>query len=475
VARTGQSPDAYLADAGGLVNDDVFYKESIMPRNRNRGKSSVSSEMHNQPRGTSASIFDKLPLMKSSEMEGVMPASGRRLVTYGYEDPYATLGVGLFGFQYDKIDLTCFFSGGTVEPAVKPLQDFTTTDMYMNLVVELINERISFNQFNLTTAGNLNTYLNDYAAAFGAIRGLQALIELHGYNRPCDDISRNLWMNKSAIEARLNRLETYPFPPKMRAALDDLFGVYLLDGTGLPPMYSMIGGPLNDLTSQTDINNILTNIVDPAINNMSSLTPASDSALIVKALKLKYGDPQPIGAKSINTSAALYYLHLSQAYQYQDLTSGNTWVAPCLGSTTVPNIPIWVYGGNAGITPYTFTLLRPTVFANNQNVVPGSIGTRGAIGFTPNSTVGTYIDGFNQSTGARGTSTGSGAGPTTAVTLNDWVNETLPWARIAQLETGVSSQVTTDGRILDGWTRFYVAEADMVDETVRFLRQLYEL
>lgn len=442
-----------------------------MRGNKKFGSSKENARTGSQPRSTAATTFDNLPIMRMEQETATLPGSGRKLVTYGYEDPYASLGSGLFGFVYSFFDLLGYQAGGAVETVLQPMSDFWTRDAYLNIVMELVSNGISFNQFNEAAANDFYLYLNSWAKAFMALRGLQALVLLHGYNRACDEVARAIWVNRQQIEALLNRLESLPFPSKLKAALDDLCGVYFIDSYGLPPLFSIMSFPGRDLTSQTDIASLLADIT----TNINGTVGNADSALTIKALVLKYGQPTPIGQKTLNTDPAYYYMHLSQGYQYQDTTSGNTWCAPQLNSPSVPDLPVFIHGGDKGVTPYSFTLLRPTLFSNVSNSLPAVTGPRGALGYLPNSTFGTYIDAYNQLTGVKGAATGAGAGATTAVNLNDFANGTLPWARVAQLETTNGAQVTGDGRILPEWTRFYVPEAVLVDETIRLYRQLLEL
>jgi len=439
-------------------------------RNRKRSGGSRSAAPSTS---TSAQVFDHLPHLVAEVDKGTLP-SGRVAMSYGYEDPYSPNGIGLFGFQYDYVDVTCAHSGGTLEAELVPLQDFWTKDAYLDLVMKQISKGfVTFNSFGLTVATAAINYMNSFSTAFMALRGLKALVELNGYNRACDAVAFAIWQNRAMIEALTNRLESFPFPPKLRAVLDDLCGVYMIDGSALPPMYAMVAFDTYDLTNQTDIGLLINNVIIPNINNLSG---TQDNAFIMKVLDANYGTPTPFGPKPINHSEALYWLHVSQAYMYLDTTSGNDWIAPATGSTTVPDVPIFVHGGSAGIAPYTFTLIRPPVYGNGNNVLPTALGERGLLGFAPNSTLGTVVDAYNQATGAKGASTGAGAGATTGVTLNDFVNELpMPWARVAQLETLVSSQVTTDTRILGEWTRFYIPRAVLADETIRYFRSLLEL
>jgi len=394
--------------------------------------------------------------------------TGRTIQSFGYEDPFGTNATGLWGIPQAAAVFGGIWTGGTTASYEQPLVDFCN-QVYNTLYVLAAGKGMSVTSFSLVTPANFGNYMSGYLGAYSGLRLLQSLTNIFGYNRACDAVAQNVLAFKPQIEGRLARLEGYPIPPSFKAAADKMCGVFVPSDNAVPPFFTGVTGAQNlDLTASASITSILTNI-DTNITNM--LGTAADLSNIIRLFAFLYGEPAPLGQKQIITDPQLYYLQLSQAWGYSDTTGATAWWAPS-ASSTVRDLPVYVWGKAETIDPLWFTLFRPALYANTANVALASVGQRGVFGANVSTPNGTTLNAYSSQGGVSSFNTSSAAGVST-ITVTDFVDFEFLWAPIARTEVAVNSQISGDSRILPNWERYYVQYAEVIDETVKLYQKWF--
>lgn len=375
--------------------------------------------------------------------------------------------------QYPEVHWDTFQATGSTVTDVPASTTGTVVSRYFQEIVNVINfnGRFTPNQV-LTATGHWATWLNDYTEVLSIVRGCEAIMASAGLNGwfKVFGSAFNAQGNFDRVMYLRERLEKIPFPPKLRAYLDRMFGVF-----GIVDDDMWIVAMINDaatttavttLTSATEVATLLTRAetILPDIEGTGTI----EANIINQVLAMVYGPPAPFPAKTFDTDPTWYDMHYMQAGQIRDTQAALTYINPqSTGAAGVPGIvPIPVrYGCDA---PHLLSILRPSVYQAGAQTGVANASPVGLVTFPSNH--GTFARVYKADIA------------TTAIVTNEVVTAGLTpfspvvdgygfwWTELSVL--GATGLWQNDTRRYDRWDEYYVGTDRMASATRKYLDQL---
>jgi hypothetical protein len=452
---------------------------TVMPRRsrRNYDKRENGSSRDESPPGSGGRYktfgTTAVNYTRTTVETGVLNTYGHHsFAGYGWQDPYETNGPGLIQILYPLTVTNGIFAGGVTQQFETSLVSIIA-EMPNMLYAMAGNLGLSITSFFTATLDtSFTAYCDGIINLYSTLRMLQAAAGLFGINNACNAIAENLLNNKASIEARIARLEAYPFPKSIYAAVDKMVGVFITGNAGDAPL--LVGASAGtfanqDLSSQANLTTLFTNI-DTVFGNIASIN-ATDFGNIMRLLSYLYPISGPFGDKPIHTNAADYYMHFTVACIYWNTTS-----LLLFSSTVSTGAPfkLYAWGDVNQLDPLWGTLFRPTVYYNLTGGTAANTAGRGVYGYGTVSGSSLQIGYYRSQTGVF---TNDGFTGAAARVINiagavqaDW---DFPNASIASQNIVLANILGTDFRCHPGYNNLYPAPADTCDATAKMYQEWF--
>jgi len=408
--------------------------------------------------------------------------SGTHLSSYAWNDPFASSSPGLYVLPDTSISYPKAISPGT--GATAHAEDNIVSTFVGQMMDQMYARaaRMGLSITNYNSTGTIEaswaTFWQNWIDQYRAIQGLRAMSAMYGYNIACSTVATVINNNLPRIDSMLNRLIPYPMPPSLYENIMKTHGVFLSGNNADPPIWSLSAPvTLAQLDVVANIANYLTGI-DSLYTAMVGISNI-DLANITRVLNQLW-KPQAQPVPQPRTGDQHYQMMRTQGIEWSDGAT-NSWNAPSLDNTGVPNVPMLFYGDLSTVDPIWTTLFRPVVTFSDNNSIFVKTSLYGVFQmFRANVTNGSEITFYAASNGAFGNASATqlisaGAAAATVITPATGVAFDFPWAPIPMIKTTSVNELSTDFRSLPGFQRMYVPLADLMRNTEKLYGDMFIL
>lgn len=337
--------------------------------------------------------------------------------------------------------------------------------IYIQMVDALARKYANAQNLFLTSANDLNTYVDPFMGALSTIISLVSLYNSDGYNEVLSKIAQAGGTNRAAVQSLLDRIQTLPIPPGMVDLVCRNYGCFANEEGDVVWM-NVHNNTGNATVLDMTLAASWTTLVANATTDLNTVITASESGTIRIVLEEWLGDPIAIPTPGLRLGRSLAEQFRVQACLGQGAT--NVFCFPYLvnGGTTIADItlPVWVPAGCES-DPMWATLLRLNFAGLYNNVVKANADYAGAFTSTA---LGTSIRAYPVGNGASGVTTLAPGTPLNGYTnsLNDLLFACMP-------ANSEAAPFTTEQRGLQGYSVFDVPLSELIEQTNQWYQRTW--